>query len=191
MVIVREATKDQTDADGPQEEQRRQVMPRLVDIRKAIEAIVYVSHKNGDLFHVVKILYYADKFHLAGYGRLITGDYYVAMKDGPVPSAAYDIIKAVRGDGLANFKENPQEAFRVDDWMTIVPNREPNLDYLSESDVEALDKAIGKYSPMSFQELWDAVHEEEPYKQARSDISLESIIKSLSNGDEVLAYMNS
>ncbi len=30
-------------------------MPRLVDIRKAIEAIVYVSHKNGDLFHVVKI----------------------------------------------------------------------------------------------------------------------------------------
>jgi len=166
-------------------------MPKFIDIQKAIEAIVYISHKNGDLFHIVKILYYADKFHLEGYGRLITGDHYVAMKDGPVPSAAYDIIKAVRGDGLSPIIENPQEAFRVEDWITIKPNRDPNLNYFSESDIEALNKAIDKYSPMSYQELWDTVHEEEPYKQARNDISLESIVKSLANADEVFEYMNS
>jgi len=165
-------------------------MPKFIDIQKAIEAIVYISRKNGDLFHIMKILYYADKFHLEWNGRLITGDYYIAMKDGPVPSAAYDIIKTVRGDGLAIFKENPQEAFRVEDWMIIKPNRDPNLDYLSESEIEVLDKAIEKYSKMSYQELWDIVHEEEPYKQARSDISLESIVNSLANADEVLAYMN-
>jgi len=166
-------------------------MPRYIDIQKAIEAIVYISNKNSDLFHIVKILYYADKFHLEGYGRLITGDHYVAMKDGPVPSAAYDIIKAVRGDGLAVFEENPVEAFRVEDWITIKPNRDPNLDYLSESEIESLNKAIDIYSKMSYQELWDTVHEEEPYKQAHSDISLESIVKSLANADEVLEYMNS
>lgn len=166
-------------------------MPKFVDVRKTIEAIVYISHRNNDLFHVVKILYFADKFHLEDYGRLITGDYYVAMKDGPVPSTAYDVIKSVRGDGFAEFKENPQEAFRVEDQTNIIPNRVPNSDYLSESDRDALDKSIEKYSNMTFKELWDIVHQEEPYKQANSDISLESIVKSLTNADEILAYMSS
>ncbi len=33
------------------------------------------------------------------FGRLITGDHYNAMKDGPVASNTYDIIKIARGDG--------------------------------------------------------------------------------------------
>ncbi|MCW7083120.1 Panacea domain-containing protein [Escherichia coli] len=65
------------------------------DSEKALEAILYVASKAPipDIYHVGKILYYADRFHLESFGRLITGDHYNAMKDGPVASNTYDIIK--------------------------------------------------------------------------------------------------
>ena len=166
---------------------------RYFDARKALEAIVFVSHQNHDLFHIVKILYFADKFHLTDYGRLITGDRYVAMKDGPVPSGAFDIIKSVRGDGFADFGLDPVEAFRVDEETEIKPLREARFEFLSESEVQALEKAIEVYSRMSFADLWDVVHEEEAYINAsrNNDISLTSIINSLENSDFLLEYLSS
>ncbi len=168
-------------------------MPNFFDIEKAIEVIVYTSHKKRDLFHIVKILYFADKVHLEKYGRLITGDRYIAMKDGPVPSGAYDIIKSVRGDGISKIDAQPERAFKVEDWTNIIPLREPNTDYLSESDIEALDKAIADYGKMDFGKLRKIVHKEKAYKQAsqNSDISLKSIIQSLANADMLLEYLNS
>lgn len=62
------------------------------DPEKAVEVILYVASRVRDSgFHrVSKILYFADRDHLAMYGRFICGDSYVAMKNGPVPSGAYD-----------------------------------------------------------------------------------------------------
>jgi len=55
------------------------------DSEKALEAILYVASKAPipDIYHVGKILYYADRFHLEAFGRLITGDQYNAMKVWP------------------------------------------------------------------------------------------------------------
>ncbi|WP_255566960.1 MULTISPECIES: Panacea domain-containing protein [unclassified Photorhabdus] len=71
------------------------------DSEKAIESILYVASTApiSDIYHVGKILYFADRLHLERYGRLITGDNHLAMKDGPVAENAYDIIKVARGDG--------------------------------------------------------------------------------------------
>ncbi|WP_409530306.1 Panacea domain-containing protein [Shinella sp.] len=44
-------------------------------------------------FHALKTLYYADRAHLQRYGRPITGDRYIAMENGPVPSYAYNAVK--------------------------------------------------------------------------------------------------
>ncbi len=168
-------------------------MSKFLDVKKTIESIVYVSHKSNDLFHIVKILFFADKFHLENYGRLITGDHYKAMKEGPVPSGAYDIIKYVRGDGKVQINGEPEIAFRVEGNKKIIPLRAPNLEYLSESDIECLDKAIEIYAPMSFNELYDIVHNEQSYINAKpnGDIPLISIIQSLPNSKEVLEYINS
>lgn len=47
-------------------------------------------------FHeLFKILYFADQEHIKIYGRPITGDKYIAMKYGPVPSFLYDILKDI------------------------------------------------------------------------------------------------
>ena len=44
-------------------------------------------------YDIVKSLFLADKAHLNRYGRPITFDNYFAMKDGPVPNLAYNLLK--------------------------------------------------------------------------------------------------
>ena len=75
------------------------------DLNKSINAALFVLNEMGGIcdFHkVFKTLYFADKNHLSKFGRPITGDWYVAMKNGPVPSNLYDIFKAIKSDSLFN-----------------------------------------------------------------------------------------
>jgi uncharacterized phage-associated protein len=69
------------------------------DKEKAIEAIVYLANRldKPTKLKIFKLLYFADKLHMSRYGRFIVGDYYVAMKHGPVPSRTYNILKEVEG----------------------------------------------------------------------------------------------
>ena len=48
-------------------------------------------------YHVLKVIYFADKEHLSKYGRLICDDSYVALTHVPVPRRFFDIIKNIRG----------------------------------------------------------------------------------------------
>ena len=176
---------------------REAKMNKYLDADKALEVVLYVSQKTHDLFHIVKTIYYADKMHLEKYGRLLSGDYYVAMEDGPVPSGAYDLIKYVRGDNYTYedkiINAHPEKAIQVED-NEVVPNREPNLDYLSESDKECLDKAIERYARMDGSKLWKIVHEEESYKKTERNrpIPLNDIITlDLPNGKDLIEYLNS
>jgi hypothetical protein len=179
---------------------RKRIMNKYLDTEKALETVVYVSHETNNLFNIVKTLYFADKFHLESYGRLITGDYYVAMEDGPVPSGAYDLIKLVRGDNFSYepniVNAHPETAIRVvkiGKDTEVSPLRPPDLDYFSESDLECLNKAIKLFARMDVLTLWDRVHKEDAYKKTLRDkpIKLQDIILSLPNGKEIIEYLNS
>ncbi|MFO7668897.1 MAG: Panacea domain-containing protein, partial [Bacteroidales bacterium] len=65
------------------------------DRNKAKEAVLYIVSKlrYSDLHSVFKALYFAEKKHIAEYGRSITGDRFIAMNYGPVPSRIYDHCK--------------------------------------------------------------------------------------------------
>lgn len=176
---------------------REAEMNKHLDANKALEAIVYISRKTTDLFHIVKILYYADTIHLEKHGRLITGDSYVAMEDGPVPSGAYDLIKCARGDiypfDAKIVNAHPEKSIKVEDGRVVTSSREADLDCLSESDIECLDASISLYASMDGKKLWKLVHEEEAYKKTplNRTIQLSDIILSLPNGEEVMEYLNS
>lgn len=62
---------------------------------KAVEAIHFVAsiHPGITPYYIAKLFYFADKAHLADWGRSICGDDYVAMEHGPVPSGVYDLVK--------------------------------------------------------------------------------------------------
>ncbi len=161
----------------------------MFSVEKTVEVLLYIVKTVPDTYRALKVLYLADKKHLAEYGRLICGDSYVAMKLGPVPSGAYDIVKHVRGDGFCWTDVPITEAFTVQNY-DIVPLREPALELLSESDIECLDAAIEEFGHLSFGELKDLSHDTAWESSDRNDgIPLEAIAKALPDSDLLVDYI--
>jgi uncharacterized phage-associated protein len=142
--------------------------------KKIIETILYLTHKVRDLsdYKCAKLIYLADKEHLNRYHRPITFDYFVAMKRGPVPSVAYDLIKNDRitlkkynlDDEPLPFtatKTDPTTGYQISD-----PARPVNKKELSESDFQVLDEIIAEHAHKSDRELYNLTHSHIAYSKA-------------------------
>jgi uncharacterized phage-associated protein len=160
------------------------------DPRKAIEAILYVASHTADVYTVLKVLYFADKAHLSRYGRFITGDVYVAMRHGPVPSGAYDLIKQARGDGWVACSAPVEQAFQVEQ-KSVRPLRSANMMLLSASDVECLDESIAQYGHLSFSKLKAISHKDAAYQASDENdrIPVEAIAATLPDSSALLDYL--
>ncbi len=138
-------------------------MSLLLDIDKAVEASVYILNKvegTCDLHKLFKVLYFAERAHLAAYGRSITGDQYIAMPKGPVPSFIYDALKMVRGDKPYFSIDYPiTETFEVLDRKYVGAKREANTDFLSQTDLLFLNDSIAENSLLDFETLTEKSHD--------------------------------
>jgi len=151
------------------------------DTDKAIELILYVASclpKEKSTFHTIsKVLYFADLCHLDRYGRLISEDRYIAMKRGPVPSAIYNLMKK---DSFRGIDKLSAGAFNIDNGYTVIPLRQPDKDYLSESEIECLDEMLSKYGSMSFGRLSSESHKGAWKKADENDaVKLEDMVNML------------
>lgn len=138
-------------------------MERLFKQDVTIQAILYILKRMGgtcDIHKCHKILYFADNEHLSKYGRSITGDAYVRMDFGPVPTCIYDLFKAVRGDSYfaSQVEGLRKECFHFVNHNCITAVADPDMSYLSESDVEVLDKHIDQMKNKDFSEVSNASH---------------------------------
>jgi len=168
--------------------------PFVFKPQKSIEAILYIiPHLTEPTLHrLAKIMYFADKIHLEKYGRFICGDRYVAMKNGPVPSRTYELLKQARDDDFTQFSKTPlaQQAFIIQDQHLVKPTRLANVDLLSDSDLECLDQAIAQYGHLSFHQLTQLSHDSAWHAADENDcISVEHIIATLGNNDHLLDYL--
>jgi len=132
------------------------------NIQSFIQPVLYILNKAGkplDTHKISKILYFADREHLAKYGTSITDDSYIAMKYGPVPSTIYDIIKAVLGSS----EIIPEEV--VNNYFEKFSEKEINAlagydeDEFSQSEIECLDNSLKKYLNRSFSFLTNESHD--------------------------------
>lgn len=166
----------------------------LFNMETAMEAILYIAQNIGqrrDMHKIFKTLYFADRDHLSRYGRSITGDSYIAMSYGPVPSKIDDIFKAVRGDSFfSDYADNLKKYFHFVNKYVIEPNRKANTDYLSETDVECLDRAIAKCKDKTFWELVDLSHDM-AWSNTRKDreISVKDILRENGDTEEYAEYI--
>jgi uncharacterized phage-associated protein len=160
------------------------------DAEKALEVLLYITKRVPDMYRALKVLYFADKEHLAKYGRLICGDTYIAMEKGPVPSGVYDIVKHARGDGFCSVNIPIKEAITLQGY-SIKPLREANLDYLSESEVECLNSAVEQYGYLSFAQIKKLSHDDAAFKESdeNDQIPLEAIVKNLPDSELILGYI--
>lgn len=156
---------------------------------KAIEAILYLAKNipKAELYNMCKLLYHADKVSLKNYGRFIFGESYVAMKEGATPSNVYDLLK-----DAAN-KSNDGIELRGNNVIAL---REPNLDYLSDSDIKCLDQSINKYGVHprhSRDDAHDAAYRKSWSKRGNKrsiKIPVESIAELFPNSVELIEYLS-
>lgn len=134
-------------------------MSKLFKYEKAVNSLLYSLQQLGgktDMHKLCKILYFADQKHLSKYGRSITGDTYIAMQYGPVPSCVDDILKALRGDSFFSSNDSITELKNYlffENRFIIRGLKIPDLDELSVSDIECLDFAINLCRSKNFAEL--------------------------------------
>ena len=131
------------------------------DKEKSLNALLYVANRvqRKDFHKIFKIIYFADRQHLADWGRPITGDTYIAMEAGPVPSRLYDMLKIVRGDSYLPDMEGLSKYFQVENWMYVRPLQDADLNKLSASEQEAMSEAIEKYATLSYDEIKEKSHD--------------------------------
>jgi uncharacterized phage-associated protein len=132
----------------------RSTKPIIFDYKKAkaTQAILWLLHKHGgsmDKLKLVKLIFYADREHLARYGRPIVGGSYVAMQHGPVSS---DLLNRLN-------EATPQSGslFTIDDYR-ILANSFVDEDKLSESDIEVLTNVNNEYGRYDSFTLCDITH---------------------------------
>lgn len=160
---------------------------------KTLNALLYVANRvqRKDFHKIFKIIYFADRQHLADWGRPITGDTYIAMEAGPVPSRLYDMLKIVRGDSYLSDTEGLSRCFKVENWMYVKPLKDADLNKLSANEQEALSEAIAKYASLSYDEIKEKSHDIAWRSTARDfSISWDSIAREAGLDSEELECMN-
>lgn len=132
------------------------------NIQSFIQPVLYILNKAAkplDTHKISKILYFADREHLAKYGTTITDDNYIAMKYGPVPSNIYDIIKVVLGTGEIIPEEIIKQYFEKHSEKEISAISDFEEDEFSKSEIECLNNSIKKYLHKSFAFLTTESHD--------------------------------
>jgi uncharacterized phage-associated protein len=141
-----------------------------LDRHKAVEAIDFVAREWPGVtqYYLCKIMYFADKEHCLDWGRTITGDRYVAMDHGPVPSRVYEMLKFASGeedeilDLLDERVHFELEGNKIHVWSKNISD----LSSLASSDYECLKKAVAFCRQLSFGQLEHVAHQELAWRRA-------------------------
>ncbi|HEV2046072.1 MAG TPA: Panacea domain-containing protein [Chthoniobacterales bacterium] len=119
-------------------------MPFSFSHRKATQALNFFACKAGGSINkmkALKLVYFADRFHLRKYGRPVVGDEYLAMNYGPVASGTKDL--AEMSDFLGEEEGRYAKRFirPAESAITYASVHDVDEKVLSESDREALEFA--------------------------------------------------
>jgi hypothetical protein len=152
-------------------------LPKLrPNYKRILESILYLIEeaiRRGSYvteYDIDKAIFVADTAHLNKHGRPITFDNYVAMKDGPVPSATRDVLQPAF-DPAYKYNEaswppwdraaSPADGRRA--FKFIQPKRPPDLRVLSQTDIEALSEALTFVKRLRFKGVRDHTHTHPAY----------------------------
>lgn len=164
------------------------------DPDKALEALLYiVLRTGGDMYRTLKVYYNADKMHLHRYGRFIAGDYYKALKYGPVPQGVYDILHFVEGKHSSSPAPHAREALRFTGATSLEALRDADVDALSKTDLECLDLSIAAHGKKRFWQLRKETHDDAYNATPKNqEIAVEAIAGMAAAGrrEELLQYLS-
>lgn len=114
------------------------------DYEKIIQAINFFARKSGNTLtklYMLKLIFFADRYHMRMYGRMITNDCYLAMEYGPVASTTKQVFEFFSIPG--RFEEYAATYLKPSqkDDIHICSIRDVDWDVFSETDIESLEVA--------------------------------------------------
>ena len=143
------------------------------DFAKARAALLYLASQNlpgFDKGKACKLLFLADKLHLVRYSRPITGDRYWALEHGPVPSRLLVLLNQIEAQKITDKEAHELAEGLGLDRAYVNPRlqarQRPDMDELSQSDVEALNRIAVTRGAKTFAELRVLTHETVAYRRA-------------------------
>lgn len=132
---------------------------------KVAQMAAYLLHKRGGrmaYIKLMKLLYLADREYMISYGDSMSGDRAVSMKNGPVLSQTYDLLK-----GGA-----PEDSSAWDEWIAGESNYEVSIkkpvhgldveeifEELSRADCRVLDRVFAEFGNYTRFQLCDLTHQ--------------------------------
>ncbi|MCR8679553.1 MULTISPECIES: Panacea domain-containing protein [Campylobacter] len=148
------------------------------EVRAIIQALHYLiikasqnEDKIANRMAILKLFFFAQRYHLRAYGRLIAKDKFIAMPNGPVASIALDIMKEHYYQILTDDKEYAKGLIRSYDKFNVkVIDDIEDYDELSETDKEALDFAIENFSQYGEWELVNFTHDYYEWKKHENEL---------------------
>jgi len=145
-----------------------------------------------DYLTIFKMLYFAQKLHIAKYGRGIVNDSFHAMENGPVLTDFYNIFKSCRDAGQDKYSQ----IFSVSDCL-VSSKETPDMDELSESEVICIRQSIEENAKLSTRNLIDKSHDSawsDAYSNRGSKRSIRmdrlKIAQASGISDDMIAYFS-
>jgi len=134
--------------------------------KKAIQSLNYFARQEGgeiNKMKALKLIYFADRYHLRKYGRPITNDTYFALPYGPVASACLNLLNA--GE-FQTVESNYRDAFleKLSQYQ-YSSTTDVALEHFSESDQEALNYSWETYHMLDQFQLAEKTHEFPEWKK--------------------------
>lgn len=155
-------------------------------LQKVKEMILYILDKTGDIdyYKLMKILFCSDRNNLLVWAEPITNLKYSAKDHGPVPQSIY---KMILRSGSGKNGSLDDIITRPDDF-NVHGTRKPNMDYISKTDMDAMDPAIADLKDKDYKEIEKELHEK-VYKKLfplKKTYSLKDIAESAGADKKIL-----
>jgi hypothetical protein len=157
---------------------------------KALAALQWMLERvpGVDLHTALKTCYFADRDHLNKHGRPIFGATYRAMRFGPVPLEIYEMAKG-EAIWLAELRLD-RYPWRLEGYhLERIGNEGPDLDCLSETDVQELAAAFDLSRQLDFNARTAATHGRDWQEAELGIMRYEDMIDEGPEKSETVAYL--
>ena len=167
---------------------KRDTMLKRFNTKKAVQAAAALLRQEPDRrmsrLRLLKLLYIADRESIKKTGRPIIGSRFVAMDNGPLHSAVYDLIKgqhAHEQDWSAHFRNAPRYNVELYD--------DPGVSELSKYELEILEKVVKDHLAMEDWDVAVSTHEFDEWRKnyekgTSKTIPVEHVIEAVGRGDD-------
>lgn len=142
---------------------------RMFSYNKFKNVFIYILDKckskpNVGKVVLNKLLYYSDFDYYMTYREYLTGLRYSKLPKGPVPGIDQFVIQ-MRNSGEIKEVNKEYHQYKLTKYIALI---KPDLTFLTESELNVIDRTIEKYADMSAKDISNLSHEDPPWLETPS-----------------------